>query len=298
MSGRRGDPHRDWLELVDADGPFLSIPALRKVWPTGMPQPRPNELAALRDAKPVWEKAWDRWDTDRDDLDALADYRDQRDAWADVVLRDVLGWKDRYRVPVPAGTPADALVRSPDHTITVRPTGALVHRDTVGALVLVTDPVEDLRDPLGDGWAFSPIDRMTELLRVARVPIGVVTDGRWWAIVSVPLVGGGPHDIMPASGVFDAQTWIEAPAPRDAFIELLRLIRLVGGSPKTGSPSCSTTPSPPPRRSPRRWAPRCGAPSNCSSRHCPRRRSPPPGGESRTRSPPTATTSTARPSRS
>jgi len=103
MSGRRrprpGDPHRDWLELVDADGPFLSVPALRQVWPQGMPQPRPNELAALRDAKPGWEKAWDRWDMDHDDPAALADYRQARDAWVDVVLRDVVGWKDRYRTP-------------------------------------------------------------------------------------------------------------------------------------------------------------------------------------------------------
>jgi hypothetical protein len=197
-----------------------------------MPQPRPNELAALRDAKPAWEKAWDRWDTDRDDSDALANYRQARDAWVNVVLLDVIRWRDRYRAPTPAGTPADAVVRSDaDYTITARPTGALIHRDTLGALVLVTDPVDDLRDPLGDGWAFSPIDRMTELLRVARVPIGVVTDGRWWAIVSVPLASGA-DGIMSASGVFDAQTWIEAPAPRDAFIELLRLVRLVGGKPE------------------------------------------------------------------
>ena len=27
------DLHRAWLELVDADGPFLSVPALKRVWP-------------------------------------------------------------------------------------------------------------------------------------------------------------------------------------------------------------------------------------------------------------------------
>jgi hypothetical protein len=196
-----------------------------------MPQLRQHEGAALRDAKPAWEQAWDRWDTDRDDPAALADYRQARDAWVGVMLRDVIGWKDRYRTPVPVGTPADALVRSPDYTVTVRPGGALVHQDTTGALVLVTDPVDNLRDPLGDGWAFSPVDRMTELLRAAGVPIGVVTDGRWWAIVSAPLATGA-QDVMPASGIFDAQTWIEAPGPRDALIELLRLVRLVGGKPE------------------------------------------------------------------
>ena len=44
MNGRKIPPtgaelHRLWLELVDADGPFLAVPALKRVWPQGMPQP-------------------------------------------------------------------------------------------------------------------------------------------------------------------------------------------------------------------------------------------------------------------
>ena len=31
------DLHRQWLELVDTDGPFLAIPPLKRVWPQGMP---------------------------------------------------------------------------------------------------------------------------------------------------------------------------------------------------------------------------------------------------------------------
>ena len=31
------EAHRRWLQLVDTEGPFLSIPALRRVWPQGMP---------------------------------------------------------------------------------------------------------------------------------------------------------------------------------------------------------------------------------------------------------------------
>ena len=137
MNGRKIPPtgtelHRAWLELVDADGPFLAVPALKRVWPQGMPQPAGKELAALRDARPAFEKAWDRWDSNRDDKSAIEDYRQARDAWVNVILRDVLGWKTAYV------TAADiaAQVRSPDRAVTVRPTGALVHRDTVGALVM------------------------------------------------------------------------------------------------------------------------------------------------------------------
>jgi hypothetical protein len=223
MSPRRSAPsgadlHRAWLELVDADGPFLSVPVLKRAWPTGMLPPGSAELDALRDEKPKFEKAWDQWDTSRDDAGALERYREVRDSWADVVLRKVLGWKDLYAAPAAA----DIKVHSPDYSVTVTPSGALVRGDTTGALVLVVDPVDSLRDPSSDGWAASPVDRMEELLRTSGTRIGVVTDGRWWAIVS------GRPETMVASGIFDAQTWIEDPATRNAFIQLLRLPRLAG----------------------------------------------------------------------
>ena len=215
------DLHRGWLELVDTDGPFLSVSALRRVWPQGIPQSEKNAVAALKDAKPAFEKAWENWDKHPDDPAALEFYRQSRDTWVDVVLREVLGWGDSYH----AGT-GTASVRSPNHAVTVRSNGALVHGDMTGALVLVLDPVDSLRDPLDDGWATSPIDRMEELLRAAKVPIGVVTDGRWWAIVSAR------EQTMLASGIVDAQTWIEEPQTRNAFIELLQRRRLVGGRPE------------------------------------------------------------------
>jgi hypothetical protein len=226
MSPRRSAPstadlHRAWLELVDADGPFLSVPVLKRAWPTGMLPPGSGELDALRDEKPKFEKAWDRWDTDRDDAGALEDYRTIRDHWVDVVLRKVLGWKDLYADPAAA----DIKVHSPDYSVTVTPSGALVRGDTTGTLVLVVDPVDSLRDPSDDGWAASPVDRMEELLRTSGTRIGVVTDGRWWAIVSAR------PETMVASGIFDAQTWIEDPAARNAFVQLLRLPRLAGRSP-------------------------------------------------------------------
>jgi hypothetical protein len=215
------DLHRAWLELVDTDGPFLAVPALRRVWPQGIPQPERNALSALKDAKPAFEKAWENRDKHPGDTAALDFYCQARDTWVDVVVRDVLGWGDTYRTDTDV-----TIVRSPNHAVTVRPDGALVHGDLTGALVLVTDPVDSLRDPLDDGWATSPIDRMDELLRAAKVPIGVVTDGRWWAIVSAR------EQTMVASGIVDAQTWIEEPQTRNAFLELLQRRRLIGGKPE------------------------------------------------------------------
>ena len=223
MSEKNRDPHREWLDLLDTDGPFLSVPVLKKAWPTGMNAPDRSALDALRDAKPAFEKAWDAWDmADKDTADrgaaALEKYRQARDTWVDVILRTVLGWKNFYLTPASV----DVKVHSPDYAVTVSPTGALTRGDTTGALVLVTDPVESLRDPLNDGWAASPIDRMEELLRKSGVRIGVVTDGRWWAAVSAR------PETMVASGITDSQRWIELPAVRDAFLQLLRLPRLTG----------------------------------------------------------------------
>jgi hypothetical protein len=215
------DLHRRWLELVDTDGPFLAVPALKRVWPQGMPQPAKSVVETLRDAKPAFEKAWENWDKRPDDEAALEFYRDARDTWVDLVLREVLGWDESYSTAV-----ASDGVRSPDHAVTVHANGALVHGDATGALVLVVDPVDSLRELLDDGWASSPIDRMEMLLRAAKVPVGVVTDGRWWAIVSAR------EETMVASGIVDAQTWIEEPQTRNAFIELLQRRRLLGGKPE------------------------------------------------------------------
>ncbi len=217
------DLHRDWLGLLDTDGPFLSVPALKKAWPAGMPAGDRAALDALRDARPAFEKVWDRWDlaekaTADQAAAALTAYREARDAWVDVVLRTVVGWRNFYLSP-PA---VDVVVHAPDYSVAVRPTGALTRGDVTGALVLVTDPVESLRDPLEDGWAASPIDRMEELLRAGGVHVGVVTDGRWWAVVSAR------PETMVASGITDSQRWTELPAVRDAFLALLRLPHLVG----------------------------------------------------------------------
>ena len=222
------DLHRAWLELVDADGPFLSVPALKRVWAQGMPQLGADQVALLKEAKPAFEKAWEDWDLRRDDSAALDRYGEARDSWVELVLRNVLGWGDRYTTDLSGAAFADVAdgVRSPNYAVRVTPTGALAHGEILGALVLVVDPVDSLRDPLDDGWATSPIDRMEELLRHGHVPIGVVTDGRWWAIVSAR------KDTMVASGIVDAQTWIEEPQTRNAFFELLRLRRLVGGRPE------------------------------------------------------------------
>ena len=222
------EQHRAWLGLVDTEGPFLSVPVLTGLYPQGMPGLSREHREVLRAAKSAFDRAWDAWDAQRDSAAALASYRRARDSWVGTVLTEVLGWGGLWTTAQdrPALAETYRAVSDGIEAVTVIPTGVLVRGEQVGALVLVTDPVDSLRDLANDGWATSPVDRMAAMLRApgSDCSIGVVTDGRWWAVVSAPRNGAT------ASGVVDSQTWVEEPATRDAFCELLGVQRLVGGT--------------------------------------------------------------------
>ncbi|WP_199176283.1 DNA methyltransferase [Actinomyces qiguomingii] len=240
--------HRDWLELVDTEGPFLSVPVMTRLYPQGVPPLEDDRKEVLRRAKPAFDAAWDAWDRARDRQAALPEYRAARDAWVRTVLTEVIGWSGYYTAAADRPALVEAhRVRSDGGAVTVAPSGALLREagdaagtgrgamtagdaagttgTAVGALVLVVDPVASLREVCDDGWATSPVDRMDAMLRApeSTCSIGVVTDGRWWALVSAP------RGATTASGVVDAQTWIEEPATRDAFLTLLGVQRLLGG---------------------------------------------------------------------
>lgn len=218
--------HRAWLTLVDTEGPFLAAPALATVYPQGMPALDDERRRVLVEAKAPLDRAWDAWDTSGES--ALPGYREERDRFVATVLEELLGWRDEVTDP-----PAQACAVSQDRAVTVSATHGLgeVGSGAPAALVWVIDPVRSLRDPAADGWASSPVDRIEAMLRESGVPVGVVTDGRWWGIVSQPVAGG-----LPASGVVDAQTWVEEREVRDAVLELLSPLRLVGGSPSERLP--------------------------------------------------------------
>lgn len=215
------DQHRAWLELVDTEGPFLALPVLTKVWPQGMPQIDPAARAELVGAKPAFDAAWDSWDRRREDAAALGTFRAARDVWVDNVLRKVVGWGELWSLSDPLTLATE--VTSPDGTVSSSPTGMVRHGDQVGALVWIVDPVPSLRDPSLDGWSDSLIDRMEHMLRKSEVHIGLVTDGRWWGVVSAP------PKTLAASGIVDAHTWVEEPEVRNAFVALMGRRHLLGG---------------------------------------------------------------------
>ncbi|MCL7458238.1 SAM-dependent DNA methyltransferase [Micromonospora sp. MSM11] len=220
--------HRMWLELVETDGPFLAIPPLKRVWPQGMPALAPERLDVLRGARPAFDHAWEALDIDPADETVQAKYAKVRDVWVQTVLRDVVGW--RASLAWGPDCAPGVTAHSPDRRVTVTPQAALHGPDGIGALVGVVDKCDSLHATGTDGWAATAIDRMEAMLRGAGVAIGIVTDGRWWALVCAR------PDAMVASGIVDAQTWVEEPLTRNAFLTVIARQYIIGGDPNERLP--------------------------------------------------------------
>ena len=211
--------HRQWLELVDSDGPFLAIPPLKRVWPQGMPALADERKQTLNDARKDFESAWENFYRGSRNDGALDAYRVARNKWVETVLRDVAGWSESLSWGQVPGVQA----QSPNHLVTVTADAALMGADGIGALVYLVDPVDSLRETPNDLWAATPIDRMEALLRDNSVEIGIVTDGRWWGLLCAR------PGSMAASGIVDALTWIEEPRTRDAFLGVIGRQYIIGG---------------------------------------------------------------------
>jgi len=71
------------------------------------------------------------------------------------------------------------------------------------------------------GWTASPVERLAVLLRARDVPVGLVTDGRWWALVWAPRGGAT------GAAVWDASLWSEEPDSLQALVALLHRSRFL-----------------------------------------------------------------------
>ncbi|NEB12918.1 hypothetical protein G3I32_29465 [Streptomyces coelicoflavus] len=202
--GRR--QHQEWLDLTEVSGPFLTMPVLLRAWPQ-LDALEKDERARLRAHHADWQ------------TDTVAG----RDAWVAYVLRRLLGWDDAltFREGDSEHHGLDRLtLRVAEHNTEVRPDFALVEPGTDLAaepdvdsaakrvrLLGVTVPAgtaPTARAGGGGDWAAAPADRLARLLRHHGVPLGLVTDGRWWCLVWAPLGG------VTTTAVFDSIGWNEA----------------------------------------------------------------------------------------
>ena len=224
-----------WLELVQTSGPFLTLPVVHRVIPNGLPRvPNARGPAELRSL-----------------VAAMLDSRGaSRHAVIETLLRRVLDWDDHLLLDgdVPA-----ALTELGDHGLALRPDFAFYADQAANDDGVDEDP--DDEEPEDDapvpatpsttgpyrllgmyapwdahpfarttegGRTASPVERLAVLLRARDVPIGVVTDGRWWAVVWAPRGGAT------GAAVWDAGLFGEEPDSLRALVALLERARFTG----------------------------------------------------------------------
>lgn len=211
--------HRDWLNLIEIEGPFLSIPVLKKAFPDGLEDPDDTVETAkvLRAGIEEWELGLE-----------TGEFPTVHANWVWFVLRRVLELDDEVLKEGP-DLPPDVTVPvlehgetlSPDYVV-VEPKGAK-DEGAPRMLIQVVPYDQDLDRPVkGKRWKASPADRMTEMLRGAGkkgVPLGLLTNGSRWMLVHAP------RGETVGKATWDAVLWVEERITLRAFRSLLGLAR-------------------------------------------------------------------------
>lgn len=204
--------HAEWVSALGGEGPWLTVPALAQGLDAGLVPSTTEQNQALR-------RAWTTYSTTPPTRTGEATLE-----WIRSVVTDLLGWGDH----------ADFMHAArwahtdPVHGITVTPGFALLSQpatnsaDTaVPVLLGFTHPAgTPLTKRVGDGWSTTPIDRAAHTLRAADVPLGVVTDGRWWALLWAPRSTAGTA-ATPGYALWSTDLLLDDDLLRSAFTTLL-----------------------------------------------------------------------------
>ena len=80
-------------------------------------------------------------------------------------------------------------------------------------------------------WTANAVERLAVLLRARDVPVGIVTDGRWWALVTAP------RGAATGAAVWDASLFSEEPKSLEGLVALLTRSRFQAAQPKDKLPA-------------------------------------------------------------
>jgi hypothetical protein len=255
-----------WLELLQISGPFLTLPVVHRVFPDGLPPVPAGQRAEVRAAV---AEMLDGYGATRHLVieTMLRDILDwQHHLRIDTEIPDTLaesvpehGLMIRPDFGFYAETTADADAASADGDEAF---GDL-DTDDGGAEDEAAESADDDEVDEGDdgsggtgatgpwrllgmylpwgnhpfarlttgGWTASGVERLAVLLRARQVPVGLVTDGRWWALVWAPAGG------TTGAAVWDAGLFSEDPASLRALVALLHRSRFLAVAPQDTLPA-------------------------------------------------------------
>ena len=172
--------HAEWLSLVEASGPFVSMPVLLKAFPQGLDAYDSEVMRQVRLAHDEWS----------DNQSGTAPDPGIHGAWVTFVLQEVLGFVDEVLLGGAAGgqqIPSGLAVTVAEQGETLRPDWVIGQGGEPRMLVQVYAPGQDLEKAVkGSRWAASAATRMMELLHGTGVRLGLVTNGEHWLLVNAP----------------------------------------------------------------------------------------------------------------
>lgn len=166
--------HAEWLSLVEASGPFISLQVLLEVFPTGLDAHDADLFRSLRAAYEEW-------------LDYRSDPAIHR-AWVNWVLTEQLEFPEEVLLSGQAVPPALKVTFS-EHQLTLRPDWVVVDPDSrqPRLLVQMVPPEQGLEKTYRNSrWKASPATGMMELLHATDVRLGLLTNGEQWMLVNAP----------------------------------------------------------------------------------------------------------------
>src|SRR5262245_23861558 len=210
--------HAEWLNLIDINGPFLTIEVLMRAFPQGLDGLDTSVLRMIRSAYLEWE----------DNLQQRRPDQSIHSAWIEVVLRRFLEYGDNVLLEgqsIPDGLSANIAVHGetlrPDYVL-ANPPGRLESGKS-RLLIKTYPPNQKIEKPIATAhWKSSPATRMMELLHATNGQLGLVTNGQQWMLVNAPR--GESSGFI----TWYANLWLEEKSTLQAFRSLLHVRRFFG----------------------------------------------------------------------
>ena len=251
-----------WLELLQISGPFLTLPVAHRVFPNGLPEVPVQQRATVRAlvAQMMDDRGASRhavianvlrdvfdWQQHLVIDDAMPQTLTEIVADHGVTLRPDFGYFDEAEDDAAEDADADEedgsdLSDASDDEEQeddedsegddAEASGGGTSSGPWKLLGMVTAwGTHPLTRTTTGTWTANAVERLAVLLRARDVPVGIVTDGRWWALVTAPRGGAT------GAAVWDASLFSEEPKSLEGLVALLSRSRFQAAQPKDKLPA-------------------------------------------------------------